>query len=150
MLGIDAACAALAVLAAAGTGYEDVIAEQTRREEERRGREAMRALARIASPRAAALIVSHIENGPAVVRPAAEEALWRLPLPIALAKTRELLERREFVLRHPSTASRLMERAAQSADESLDPLLERLTSLRFHFWRPAVARVGTKARGLRH
>lgn len=150
MLGIDAACAALTVLAAAGAGYEDVIAEQTRREEERRGREAMRALARIASPRAAALIVNHIENGPTLVRPAAEEALWRLPLPVALAKTRELLGRREFVMRHPSTASRLLERAVQSADESLDPLLERLMSLRFHFWRPAVARVGTKAREFRH
>jgi hypothetical protein len=150
MLGVDAACAALTVLAAGGAGYEDLIAEQTRREEERRGREAMRALARIATPRAAALIVNHIENGPALVRPAAEEALWRLPLPVALAKTRELLGRREFVMRHPSTASRLLERAVQSADESLDPLLERLMSLRFHFWRPAVARVGTKAREFRH
>jgi hypothetical protein len=149
-LGIDAACGALAVLAAGGAGYEDLIAEQTRREEERRGREAMRALARIATPRAAALIVNHIENGPALVRPAAEEALWRLPMPVALAKTRELLGRREFVMRHPSTASRLLERAVQSADESLDPLLDRLMSLRFHFWRPAVARVGTKARELRH
>jgi hypothetical protein len=150
MLGIDAACAALTVLAAGGAGYEDLIAEQTRRQEERRGREAMRALARIATPRAAALIVNHIENGPALVRPAAEEALWRLPLPVALAKTRELLGRHEFVMRHPSTASRLLERAVQSADESLDPLLERLMSLRFRFWRPAVARVGTKAREFRH
>jgi len=150
MLGIDAACAALTVLAAGGAGYEDLISEQTQREEERRGRESMRALARIATPRAAALIVAHIENGPAFVRPAAEEALWRLPAPVALAKTRELLGRREFVMRHPSTAARLLERAVQSADDNLDPLLERLMPLRFHFWRPAVARVGTKAREFRH
>lgn len=150
MLGSDGACAALAVLAAGGVGYEDLIVDQTGRGEERRGREAMRALARIASPRAAALIVSQIENGPVHVRPAAEEALWRLPLPVALAKTHELLGRREFVVRHPSTAARLLERAVQSADDSLEPLLERLVSLRFHFWRPAVARVGTKAREYRH
>jgi len=148
-LGIDAACAALIVLAAGGAGYEEVIASQAQSGEERRGREAMRALARIASPRAAALIVVQIESGPALVQPAAEEALWRLPLPLALAKTHELLARRDFVVRHPQAAARLLERAAHSADQHLEPLLEQLTSLRFHFWSPAVARVGAKARGLR-
>jgi len=69
---------------------------------------------------------------------------------LALAKTRELLGRREFVMRHPSTASRLLERAAHSHDENLGPLLEQLMPLRFHFWRPAVARIGTKAREFRH
>jgi hypothetical protein len=149
LLNTDAACAALAVLAAAGPGYEDLIAEQVKSGEERRGREAMRALARIASPRAAALIAKHIENGPSVVQPAAEEALWRLPLPLAFAKTHELLRRREFVLHHPHAATRLLERAAQSEDHGLEPVLEGLTSLRFHFWSPAVARVGAKARELR-
>ena len=150
LLGADAVCAALTVLAAVGSGYEDLIAEQAKAGEERRGREAMRALARIASPRAATLIVSHIENGPPVVRPAAEEALWRLPLPLAFAKTHELLRRRDFVVHHPHAASRLLERAAQSADDGLDRVLEDLMSLRFHFWSPAVARVGAKARELRH
>jgi hypothetical protein len=148
-LGVDAACASLAVLAAGGAGYEEVIAGQALDGEERRGREAMRALARIASPRAAALIASHIEDGPAFVQPAAEEALWRLPLPLALAKTHELLGRRDFVVHHPQAAARLLERAAHSSDQHLEPLLEQLTSLRFHFWSPAVARVGAKARGLR-
>jgi hypothetical protein len=148
-LAIDAACTALSVHAAGGVGYEEVIAAEAQSGEERRGREAMRALARIASPRAAALIVHQIENGPALVQPAAEEALWRLPLPLALAKTHELLGRRDFVVRHPQAAARLLERAAHSADQQLEPLLEQLTSLRFHFWSPAVARVGAKARGLR-
>ena len=150
MLGVDAACAALSVLAAGGTGYENLIADQVEAGEERRGREALRALARIASPRAATLIAGYIENGPPLVRPAAEEALWRMPMPLALAKTHELLERRDFVIHHPQAASRLLERAVQSADAGLDPLLEGLMSLRFHFWSPAVARVGAKARGLRH
>jgi hypothetical protein len=43
----------------------------------------------------------------------------------------------------------LLERAVQSADDGLDPVLEGLMSLRFHFWSPAVARVGAKARELR-
>ena len=149
ILSVDAACAALTVLGAAGTGYEELIAEQVKTAEERRAREAMRALARIASPRAALLIVKHIEDGPPVVRPAAEEALWRLPLPLAFAKTHELLRRRDFVIHHPHTAARLLERAVQSADDGLDPVLEGLMSLRFHFWSPAVARVGAKARELR-
>jgi hypothetical protein len=149
LLNVDAACAALTVLAAAGGGYEDVIAGQVKSGDERRGREAMRALARIGSSRAATLIVNHIENGPAVVRPAAEEALWRLPLTLAFAKTHELLRRRDFVIHHPHAAARLLERAAQSADEGLEPVLDGLISLRFHFWSPAVARVGAKARELR-
>lgn len=149
LLNVDAACAALTVLAAAGHGHEDLIAEQVRGGDERRGREAMRALARIGSARAATHIVNHIENGPPVVRPAAEEALWRLPLPLAFAKTHELLRRRDFVIHHPHAAARLLERAAQSADDGLEPVLDGLMSLRFHFWSPAVARVGAKARELR-
>jgi hypothetical protein len=149
LLSVDAACAALTVLGAAGTGYEELIADQVKTGEERRGREAMRALARIGSARAAGLIVRHIEDGPAVVRPAAEEALWRLPLPLAFAKTHELLRRRDFVIHHPHTAARLLERAVQSADDGLKPVLDGLMSLRFHFWSPAVARVGAKARELR-
>jgi hypothetical protein len=82
------------------------------------------------------------------VQPAAEEALWRLATPTALTKTRELLGRRDFVTRHPQSAARLLERAAQSGDDRFDPVLEQLSSLRFHFWSPALARVGAKARNL--
>jgi hypothetical protein len=74
--------------------------------------------------------------------------LWRLAAPTALGKTRELLGRRDFVTRHPQSAARLLERAAQSGDDRFDPVLEQLSSLRFHFWSPALARVGAKARGL--
>lgn len=147
-VGSDAASVAVAVLGFAGAGFETSIAEQVIAGDERRSREALRALARIGSAKAAALIVGQLENGPAPVQPAAEEALWRLPAPLALARTRELLGRREFVTRHPHAAARLLERAAQSSDDDFDPVLESLTSLRFHFWSPAVARVGAKAREL--
>lgn len=148
-LGVDAACAALTVLACAGPGFEDAIAQQTEAGDERRGREAMRALARVASTRAAMLIVNQIEHGPLAVRPAAEEALWRLPASTALTMTQGLLERRDFVTRHPDTASRLLDRSVQCAGGGLDPLLRSLMPLRFHFWRPAVARIGARARALR-
>jgi hypothetical protein len=148
VLSRDAARTALTVLGFAGPGYEAAIAQHVVAVDEPRTREALRALARIGSARAAALIVAQLENGPSVVQPAAEEALWRLPAATALAKTRELLGRREFVTRHPHAAARLLERAAQNGGDGFDAVLENLMSLRFHFWSPAVARVGTKARDL--
>jgi len=147
-LGADASRSAVAVLGFAGAGYEQAIVDRVTAADERTSREALRALARSGTAKAAALIVGQLEQGHAVVHPAAEEALWRLPASIALAKTRELLGRREFVTRHPQSAARLMERAAQSGDNGFDPVLESLTSLRFHFWSPALARVGAKAREL--
>jgi hypothetical protein len=147
-LGGDALRSALVVLGHAGAGYEKTIADFVGGDDERTTREALRALARAGTEKAAALIVRRIEDGPAAVQPAAEEALWRLAAPTALGKTRELLGRRDFVTRHPQSAARLLERAAQSGDDRFDPVLEQLSSLRFHFWSPALARVGAKARGL--
>lgn len=148
VLASDAARTALTVLGFAGAGYESTIAQHVVASDEPRTREALRALARIGSAKAAALIVAQLEHGPAIVQPAAEEALWRLPAATALARTRELLGRREFVTRHPHAAARLLERAAQNSGDDFDPVLENLMSLRFHFWSPAVARVGSKARNL--
>ena len=147
-LGPDATRSALMVLGFAGAGYERTIADHVNEDDERTTREALRALARAGTEKAAALIVRRLEDGPAVVQPAAEEALWRLPAPTALAKTRELLGRRDFVSRHPQSAARLLERAAQSGDDRFDPVLEQLSTLRFHFWSPALKRVGAKARDL--
>jgi hypothetical protein len=146
--GPDATRGALLVLGCAGPGFEKTIADHVNADDERTRREALRALARAGTEKAAALIVRCIEEGPAGVQPAAEEALWRLPAPTALAKTRDLLGRREFVTRHPQSAARLLERAAQSGDDRFDPVIAGLTSLRFHFWSPAIARVGAKAREL--
>jgi hypothetical protein len=147
-LGPDAARSALMVLGFAGAGYEKTIADHVSADDERTTREALRALARAGTEKAAALIVRRLEDGPALMQPAAEEALWRLPAPTAVTKTRELLGRRDFVTRHPQSAARLLERAAQSGDERFDPVLEQLSTLRFHFWSPALKRVGAKARDL--
>jgi hypothetical protein len=147
-LGADALRSGLMVLGSAGAGYEKTIADHIDAGDERTTREALRALARAGTEKAAALIVRRIEEGVPAVQTAAEEALWRLPPAAALAKTRELLGRREFVTRHPQAAARLLERAAQSGDDRFASVLEQLSSLRFHFWSPALARVGAKAREL--
>jgi hypothetical protein len=147
-LGSDAARAAVAVLGFAGVGYESAIVGQVAEGDQRRSREALGALARIGSAKAAALIAAQLEHGPAAVEAAAEDALWRLPGSLALAKARELLGRREFVTRHPHTAARLLERAAQGTGDRIDAVLEGLLPLRFHFWSPAVARIGARARSM--
>jgi len=144
----DVAVVAVNVLGFAGTGHEVAIAATVGGADEALDREALRALARIASPKAASLIASHIERG-GRPQPVAEEALWRLPAPLARTHARALLCRREFIARWPQVAARLLERIAPgSADTELEPVLETLAPLRFHFWNPAMARVGAKARGL--
>jgi hypothetical protein len=146
--GTEALRGAIAFLGSAGAGYEGAIAEQLQRCDERGGREALHALARIGTSRAARVVVEQIENGSAWAPGAAEDALWRLPPALALAKVRELLERRRFVVRRPELAARLLARAAHGKIEGLKPVLEGLVSLRYHFWSPAIVRVGAKAREL--
>ena len=142
----DVAIAAVTVLGYAGQGHEAAIGALVTGSDEALDREALRALARIASPRAAILIALHIDHG-GRTQPAAEEALWRLPAPLAQKHARDLLFRREFIARWPQAASRLLERVAHSG-EKIEPVLESLAPLRFRFWNRAVARVGAKARGL--
>jgi hypothetical protein len=146
--GTEALRGAIAFLGSAGAGYEGAIAEQLLRCDERGGREALHALAHIGTSKAARVLVEQIENGSAWAPGAAEDALWRLPPALALAKVRELLERRPFVVRHPELAGRLLARAAHGKSEGLKPVLEGLVSLRYHFWSPATVRVGAKAREL--
>jgi len=143
----DVAVAAVGVLGFAGAGFESAIASTLSETNEALSREALRALARIATQKAAALIAAQVESGGAI-QPVAEEALWRLPAALALTKARDLLGRRDFVARCPQSAARLLERAAHGHDASLEPILETLAPLRFHFWNPAVARVGARARNL--
>src|SRR5205823_3907131 len=139
---------AVAFLGCAGVGYEAVIAAQVPSSDERGGREALRALSRIGSSKAAAMLADQIETGPAWIAIAAEEAMWRMPPALGLETARELLGRRRFVLRHPDRAARLLAHTAQTKNQELNPLLENLVSLRYHFWNPPVARIGMKARAL--
>ena len=58
---------------------------------------------------------------------------------------RDLLGRREFVLRQPKTVSRLLDRAAQGDTANLQPILQTLVPLRYRFWNPGLVRVARQA-----
>ena len=113
-------------------------------------REALRALARMATTPAAAAVAGCLQSATAWARTAAEEALWHFPPALAAAQVRKLLANREFVLAHPDVAGRLMDRAAQAGTSGLAPVLETIAPLRFRFWNPALVRVAMKARHLLH
>ena len=133
----------------AGRGYEAVVSGQLTSGDEQTVREAVRALARIGTARAAALVSAQIQNGGPVARAAAEEALWHFPPAQTAMLLREILGHRQFVVHNPVTVSRLIERAAQARAGGLDPVLAELETLRFRFWQPRLARVAWKARELR-
>jgi hypothetical protein len=136
------------VLAVAGPGYEAAIAGQLGRGDEQLTRAALRALARIGTGRAAALVALEIQSGGAAAR-AAEAALWHFPPAQATVQIRDLLSRRDFVIHHPAVVARLIDRAAQWEACDLGGVLEELESLRFHVWNPELVRMARKARGLR-
>lgn len=135
------------VLGHAGPGYEPQIASLAADEEDEAAvREALRALSRVGSARAASLIAERLREGGDRTRAAAEEALWRLRPAHAEEQVRDLLGRREFVQRHPAVALRLLERASQAGFSNLGRVATTLAPLRYRFWNRALARVGSKAR----
>jgi hypothetical protein len=148
--GVAAARVGVRVCGFAGAGYEPAIAEHLSSADEQTVREALRALARIGTARAASLVGVQIHSGPPATRAAAEEALWHFPRAQTLIQLRDLLGRREFVVSNPQVAARLLERASQGdAAGGLDGVLAELEGLRFHFWSPGLVRVALKARELR-
>lgn len=141
---------AVRVCGFAGAGYEDAVAGQLGSGDEQTVREALRALARIGSSRAAALVAAHVERGASATRAAAAEALWHFPPAQRSLQLRQLLGRREFVVQNTPIATRLIERAVQTGvPGELKAVLGNLEGLRFRFWSPALMRVAWKARELR-
>jgi hypothetical protein len=138
----------LRMLGFAGPGFEAAIAEHLGRGDEQTDREGLRALARIGTSRAATIVANELRHGTAGRRAAAEEALWHLPPAHAAAQLREILGSRDFVVRNPQVALRLLERAGQAAADGLGLALAALVPLRFRFWNPPVVRVAKKAREL--
>ena len=136
------------VLGLAGHGYEVTIIRQLESADETLCREALRALAKIGTPQAAAAVVKQLTEGADWIRPVAEETLWQFPKEWALAQVRELFSRREFVLANPQLAVRIMDRVTAANAKSLTNALEGLVALRFHFWNPQIVRVARKAQEL--
>lgn len=138
------------VLGHAGAGYEPTLARLVDRPPDPQVlREALRALARIGTPTAAAIVARQVRENPGDRHGAAEDALWHFPAPQAAVQVRDLLRSREWVLSRPQTAARLIDRAAQSRVAGLDEALIRLEGLRFRFWNPSLVQVALKARDLR-
>jgi hypothetical protein len=109
-------------------------------------RESLRSLAKIGTPRAAALVGAQVFKNRDWVGSAAEETLWHFPKTESDRQIRDLLGRREFVVRQPQTAGRLLDRAAQSGAANLAPILQSLVPLRYRFWNPALVRVARQAK----
>jgi len=135
-------------LGTAGAGYERAIAAQIGAGDEATDREALRGLARIGTAEAADLVGAEVDRqrGSAA---AAEETLWRLPRAEAERQLVDLFTRRQFAVRHPQAAARLLDRAAQAGvTAAITPALRDLAPLRFRFWKPALARVARRAQTL--
>ena len=137
------------ILGYAGAGHESVVGRLAEHQDGQVAREAMRALARIGTPGAAALVARQIREGRGDRHSAAEDALWHFPPAQTATQVRELLRSREFVMSHPQTAARLIDRAGQSRVQGLDDTLTKLEALRFRFWKPSLVQVALKARELR-
>jgi hypothetical protein len=147
--GVAATRAGVRVLGFAGAGYEVAVAEQVGHGDEPIVREALRALARMGTAQAAAMVARQLQDGSVRSRAAAEEALWHFPPARAAALVRELLGSHEFVLQNPAMVGRLLERAASAGIDGLDRVLADLEPLRFRFWNPGLVRIALRARELR-
>ncbi len=136
------------VLGHAGPGYEPPLGAILTSRDEQAVREAFRSLAKIGTHRAAALVAAQVDKGQGWLGGAAEQTLWHFPRPEADRQVRELLGRKDFVVRHPQVAGRLLDRAVQNGATNLHPILQGIVPLRFRFWSPALVRVARQARHL--
>jgi hypothetical protein len=141
--------AMMKVLGFAGAGHEILISEQLERADEQTSSEALRALARIGTMQAAAIVTRQLSEGNTRRRAAAEDAFWQFPAVRAAVQLRQLLGSRDFVVQHSDVAASLLAHAVEAKTQGLDDVLANLEPLRFRFWNPGLMRVGRKARELR-
>lgn len=147
--GAAAARTIVRVLGHAGAGQEVTLSRLVEHQDPQLAREALRALAQVATPRAAAMVARQIREQTGDRAIAAEEALLRFPPDLVSAHVREMIGSRDFVLTHPDTVLRLLDRAAQARITGLEPALPHLEAHRFKFWNPKLRQVALKARRVR-
>jgi hypothetical protein len=147
--GVAAARVIVKVLGYAGAGHEAAVARLTQHTDSQVAREAFRSLAHIGTGVAAAHVARQIRDGSADRRAAAEDAIWHFPPAQTAAQLREVLRSREFVMKHPQLAARLIERAGHAKIQGLADVLQPLESLRYRFWKPSLVNVARRARELR-
>ncbi len=147
--GVAAARVIVKILGYAGAGHEAAVARLAQHSDAQVAREALRSLARMGTASAAAHVARQIRDGGPDRRAAAEDALWHFPPAQTTTQLRELLRSREFVMKQPQLAARLIERAGQAKIQGLADVLAPLESLRFRFWKPSLVQVARKAREVR-
>jgi hypothetical protein len=147
--GPGAAKTVVRALGHAGPGHEAAVAALIGHRDEQLAREALRALARIATPAAAALVADHIRATSLEDGGAAEEALWHFPAEQTAEQVCRLMLSQDFVVKHPAKVARLLDRASHSGARGLDEGLAALERLWTRFWNPSLVRLALKARELR-
>ena len=61
---------------------------------------------------------------------------------------RNLLSHKDFVVKQPVVAARLLDRMAQSGTSELEALLRTHAPLQYRFWNPSLMRFGRRAKAL--
>jgi hypothetical protein len=136
------------VFGCAGPGYEDALAGLLASRDEQTVREALRGLARIGTPKAAARVGAELRTRRDRLAAAAEQTLWQFPPAEAQREARACLGRRDFVLARPEVAARLLDRLSQAGTSGMEEMLRATSGLQYRFWNPSLSRLGRKARAL--
>jgi hypothetical protein len=137
------------VLGHAGVGYETPLARLVDHQDPQVAREALRSLARIGTAAAAAPVARQIRKVHDDKHAAAEDALWHFPPNQTMALLRDLLGSRDFVLHHPHTAMRLIDRVGQGKLQGLEDVLKPYEAFRLRFWKPSLVQLARKVKEYR-
>ncbi|MDX1577367.1 MAG: HEAT repeat domain-containing protein [Gemmatimonadota bacterium] len=132
------------VLGFAGPGYEAALAAPLDHADDRVVREALLALGRIGSPRAAEEIFARLAATDER-RELAEDAMRRFPLDQGVHLTRRLLSKPEFYRDRPEVARLLIVRFFADGHHGSEALLRPLLGYRLRPWQPALMRLGWAA-----
>ena len=139
---------AIRALGATGPGCEQPLSRQLSHESEMVVREALSALAAVGTREAAEHVMRYLLRTGSAAELAAEEAVWQFAPSSRRQCLRSLLRNREFVIANPELTLRLLARTDRFEPAGVADLLGALTSLRFRFWNPRLARIGRRAAAL--
>ncbi len=137
------------VLGFGGPGREAVVAKALRHPDKRVIREALLALGRIGTPRAAEETLAQL-SAEDERRDLAEEAIRRFPPEDGFRLAQRLLSDPDLYLDRPHVTRTLISAFLSDGQDTAEQLLRPLLALRFQFWKPALSRLGwTAAAALR-
>ena len=109
-------------------------------------REALRSLARIGTPRAAALVGAQVVKGTRLGRRRRRRDALAFPGPRPTGRCASCSAAASSCSVIRRSAGRLLDRAGAERRDNLAPILQTLVPLRYRFWNPALVRVARQAR----